>query len=140
MKSKTRKTLFYAIGAGAILGAIYTASDYVDRKNKETPIVATVLPDLGSEFSNGKSLYEANCSGCHGVSLGGKKGLGPPFVHRYYAPGHHSDVAFYRAVSQGVTAHHWQFGDMPAIGTLTREDTSQLISYIRAVQRANGII
>ncbi len=140
MKSKSKKTLLYSVGAVIFLGAIYVAIDYADRKNKETPIVVTVVPDLGSEFSKGKSLYETNCSGCHGVSLGGKKGMGPPFVHGYYAPGHLSDVAFYRAVSQGVIAHHWQFGNMPAVGVLTEEETSEVIGYIRAVQRANGII
>ena len=139
MRDKTKKTLIYILGVGVFLGAIYAATDYADRKNKETPIVVTILPDLGSEFSNGKSLYETNCSVCHGVSLGGKKGLGPPFVHGYYAPGHHSDIAFYRAVSQGVIAHHWQFGDMPAVSALTQEDASEVINYIRAVQRANDI-
>lgn len=139
MKANKYKKLIYIISAGVILGAIYFATDYADRKNKESPIVVTVLPDLGADFSNGKTLYETNCSGCHGVSLGGKKGMGPPFVHGYYAPGHHSDVAFYRAISQGVIAHHWQFGNMPAVIALTQEDASDVISYIRAVQRANGI-
>ncbi len=70
---KIKKRLYYAVSAGLVLGVIYTATNYADRKNKDTPIVVTSLPDLSSNFTNAKSLYETNCSGCHGISLGGKK-------------------------------------------------------------------
>ena len=56
MRDKTKKTLIYILGVGVFLGAICAATDYADRKNKETPIVVTILHDLGSEFSSGKSL------------------------------------------------------------------------------------
>jgi len=39
----------------------------------------------------------------------------------------------------GVRAHHWSFGNMPAVEGLTRADVKMIIAYIRELQRANGI-
>jgi hypothetical protein len=39
----------------------------------------------------------------------------------------------------GVQAHHWRFGNMLAIEGLTRGDVTMIITYIRELQRANGI-
>jgi len=97
------------------------------------------MPNLDVSYAKGETLYQTNCSTCHGTSLGGRKGLGPPFVHGYYTPSNHSDIAFYRAVELGVTAHHWQFGNMPAVPSMSKSDATEIIKYIRAVQRDNGI-
>jgi hypothetical protein len=43
------------------------------------------------------------------------------------------------AVALGVQAHHWRFGNMLAIEGLTRGDVTMIITYIRELQRANGI-
>lgn len=48
-------------------------------------------------------------------------------------------MAFQMAVAQGVRAHHWPFGDMPPQAGLTREDVGNIVAYVRALQRANGI-
>jgi len=46
-----KKTLLYAIGAGAILGAIYMASVYVDRKKtRRLPSLRPYYPTLGRNF------------------------------------------------------------------------------------------
>ena len=39
----------------------------------------------------------------------------------------------------GVRAHHWKFGNMPAIENLTRSDVTAIVAYVRELQRANGI-
>jgi hypothetical protein len=39
----------------------------------------------------------------------------------------------------GVQAHHWSFGNMPAVEGLTRGDVKMIIKYIRELQRENGI-
>jgi hypothetical protein len=48
-------------------------------------------------------------------------------------------MAFVLAAAQGVRAHHWGFGNMPAIEGVTNEDVVQITAYVRALQRANGI-
>ena len=138
-KQKQKKQLPLVVGITALFGVLFTLSVFLDRKTKETPIVATTMPELAFSYAQGETLYQANCSTCHGPTLGGRKGLGPPFVHGYYKPSHHGDIAFYRAVEQGVTAHHWQFGNMPPVPSLSKSDVEQIIKYIRAVQRDNGI-
>ncbi|MGI9408276.1 MAG: c-type cytochrome [Hyphomicrobiaceae bacterium] len=91
-----------------------------------------------SAAQNGRKLFDANCSVCHGANASGT-GNGPPLVHLIYEPGHHSDASFYRAAEFGVQGHHWPFGNMPAIKTVTRDDVTNIISYVRELQRANGI-
>ncbi|MDX1690740.1 MAG: cytochrome c [Acidimicrobiia bacterium] len=86
----------------------------------------------------GAELFQANCAECHGVDLTGTD-TGPPLLHRYYAPNHHADEAFQRAVLVGVVAHHWDFGPMEPVDGLDRADVSLIIEYVRAEQEAAGI-
>jgi mono/diheme cytochrome c family protein len=136
---KTSWTPPVIIGIAILVGGAYLLLTFMNRGDDENSIVETTLPAFDESYAQGQSLYQSNCSTCHGATLGGKKGSGPPFVHGYYKPGHHADIAFYRAINTGVTAHHWQFGNMPAIPSLTKTDAGEIIRYIRAVQRANGI-
>ncbi len=138
MKKKNSRN-FWIVSGVVLLGAAYALSEFIDGKNEETPIVVTTLPEIEGSYANGQLLYQSNCMSCHGEALGGKKGLGPPFVHGYYKPGHHADIAFYRAIKLGVTAHHWQFGNMPPVPSLSEADAAEIIKYIRFVQRSNGI-
>jgi hypothetical protein len=48
-------------------------------------------------------------------------------------------MAFVLAAKQGVRAHHWRFGNMPAVEGVSDEDVLQITDYVRALQRANGI-
>jgi hypothetical protein len=48
-------------------------------------------------------------------------------------------MAFVLAAQNGVRAHHWTFGDMPAVKGVTQADVLDVIAYVRALQRENGI-
>ena len=86
----------------------------------------------------GARLFEARCSACHGVVAGGTE-MGPALVHAVYAPSHHADFSFYRAVEFGVRAHHWPFGNMERLEGVSRADVGAIIRYVRWLQRAAGI-
>lgn len=103
-------------------------------------LVGIDLPDaLSPEAVMGKRAFDATCAACHGPDATGKRGFGPPLVHRIYEPSHHGDMAFQMAVQNGVRAHHWKFGDMPPQPGLTRADVANIVAYVRELQRANGI-
>lgn len=90
------------------------------------------------EFKKGEALFNANCASCHG-ERGVGTSQGPPFVHKIYEPNHHGNAAFQRAAAMGVRAHHWQFGDMPKISTVTSVEVDEIIKYVRWLQRQAGI-
>ena len=105
----------------------------------EAMVQVTPPGGLAPEEQIGKRAFDAVCAECHGPNAAGREGMGPPLVHDYYKPSHHADMAFVMAVQNGVRAHHWTFGDMPAQSGLTGADVKAIIAYVRAVQRANGI-
>lgn len=90
------------------------------------------MPETGAQ------LFDTNCAGCHGAGASGTD-KGPPLVNKIYEPGHHSDASFIRAVRQGVQSHHWSFGDMPPIPSVTDDQINQIVSFVRALQVKNGI-
>ena len=94
--------------------------------------------DLPTELKDGETKFNTFCSPCHGVQAVGTA-QGPPLVHKIYEPSHHADFAFQRAAAQGVKAHHWKFGNMPKIEGVTADDVTQIIAYIRWLQRQAGI-
>lgn len=95
-------------------------------------------PMQPSDLEQGAGRYDALCAGCHGIGAVGTQ-QGPPLVHDLYVPGHHRDSAFRRAISQGVEAHHWPFGNMPPVPDVTPEDAAEIIKYIRALQNSAGL-
>jgi len=97
-----------------------------------------VEKELPLEFKEGETKFNTFCSPCHGEQGSGTP-QGPPLVHKIYEPNHHADMAFQRAAAQGVKAHHWQFGNTPKIEGVTTGDVTQIISYIRWLQRQAGI-
>ncbi|WP_372992107.1 cytochrome c [Sulfitobacter sp.] len=103
-------------------------------------IVSVTLPNAFTHNAQiGQQAYDTNCAACHGINAAGREGIAPPLVHIIYEPSHHADESFQRAVSLCVRAHHWPFGDMPAVEGLTRGDVTLITAYIRELQRANGI-
>ncbi len=86
----------------------------------------------------GGELFGASCAVCHGPDLRGSQ-TGPPLLVPTYAPNHHGDEAFQRAVEFGVPTHHWNFGDMAPVAGLSRDDVSQIVAYVRTMQEAEGI-
>ncbi len=131
------------IGLGAVValnlkGGTETAS--VQPTPTGDAIVAVTIPtSLTDQEKQGQTAYNAVCAACHGENGAGRKGMGPPFVHVIYEPSHHGDMAFAIAVQNGVRAHHWPFGNMPPQAGLTGVDVANIVSYVRAVQRTNGI-
>jgi len=105
------------------------------------PIVKIEIPGQLSEIAMlGKQAFDIKCASCHGENAVGQNGVAPPLVHKIYEPNHHGDESFQRAVAMGVRAHHWKFGNMPAIEGLTRADVKAIIAYVRELQRHNGIM
>ena len=98
--------------------------------------VVNAAGDVKIPFSYGlgKQLYDENCSSCHGVKLDGTD-KGPPLIHAFYKPSHHGDGAFYNAALKGVRAHHWNFGDMPAVKGMTRRMMDKIVPYVRFYQQ-----
>jgi hypothetical protein len=82
-------------------------------------------------------MYEESCASCHG-NWGKGSEKGPPLMHNFYKPSHHGDTAFYRAALSGARAHHWKFGDMPAVEGMTREKMDKIVPYIRWLQDKSG--
>ncbi|UWQ63167.1 cytochrome c [Leisingera caerulea] len=104
------------------------------------PLTAVQLPpDLSDTAKIGKRAFDAVCAECHGDNAAGRNGMGPPLVHKIYEPSHHGDAAFLLAVRNGVSAHHWKFGNMPAQQGLTDADVKGITRYVRELQQANGI-
>ncbi len=100
--------------------------------------VAVTVPQLSGAAASGKVVFDRNCVACHGANAAGGQG-GPPLVHKIYEPGHHADISFVLAVKNGVRQHHWSFGSMPPIPGVSEAEVGQIITYVRTLQRANGI-
>ena len=49
------------------------------------------------------------------------------------------EKAFLIAATQGVRAHHWGFGNMPPVTGVSERQVSDIVAYVREVQKANGI-
>lgn len=100
-----------------------------------------VMPPKGfaPDPARGAALFQKHCIECHGRDARGTP-RGPSLLHPGYGPGHHSDLAFYIAIQQGVGQHHWQFGDMKAIPALSPEEAGHVIGWIRNEQRNARVI
>lgn len=131
---------FTAIIVAVLIGGIFAIFFGIyESDNQGDPIVQVKLPkNLPPEAIAGRELFEKNCSTCHGKNAGGSSN-GPPLVHGIYKPNHHSDESFYGAAKNGVRGHHWPFGNMPPVADVTQMDVKQIISYVRTLQRENGI-
>ncbi len=111
---------------------------YQTRESGDAERVSESEPALSNMARAGEELFNANCSVCHGMNASGTS-QGPTFIDRIYHPGHHPDFSFRNAVSNGVTQHHWVFGDMPPVDGVSSEEVDKIICYVRELQRANGI-
>ena len=126
---------------GAIVYSLRPLGNNEATAEEGAPIVKIEIPRQLSEIATlGKQAFDIKCASCHGQDAVGQNGIAPPLVHKIYKPNHHGDETFQRAVAMGVRAHHWKFGNMPAIEGLTRADVKAIIAYVRELQRHNGIM
>jgi len=147
-KGNRMKRLVFAMALlAAAVGAFVLIQPDTDRSETELTnqlqgdaMVAVVIPATFSEQEQiGKRAFETACADCHGANAQGRQGIAPPLVHKIYEPGHHGDGAFILAAQNGVRAHHWRFGDMPPVRGVTKVEVMNIVAYIRALQRENGI-
>ncbi|MEM5544507.1 cytochrome c [Sulfitobacter sp. AS92] len=137
-----KKTGVAAVAAVAAIGGYmwWSAEDAPAPTASGDTMVAVNLPDSLSEAAQiGARAFETKCSACHGANGAGREGSGPPLIHKIYEPSHHGDGAFMVAASNGVRQHHWSFGSMPPVEGITQAEVESIVTYVREVQRANGI-
>ena len=134
-----KRTLTIVIAIVAIAGAAYyflnSATGDKTASNNASNIK---VPKLSLSQTDGEKLFEGYCSDCHGKAGSGTD-QGPPLIHKIYEPNHHGDFSFVSAAKNGVRAHHWQFGNMVPVEGIKDDEIKLIISYVRAVQRENGI-
>lgn len=121
-----------------IIGCTENGTSAVESSAPGPTAQVSAEKNLPTEFKDGEAKFNAFCSSCHGAQATGTA-QGPPLVHKIYEPSHHADFAFQRAAAQGVKAHHWKFGNMPKVEGVTADDVTQIIGYIRWLQRQAGI-
>ena len=137
---------FWSVGTALLFSLISTACTTPEPEPQSAPAPVDEIQVLLREFAatsppevaQGKTLFEQNCSVCHGPAGDGTT-LGPPLVHIIYEPNHHGDAAFLLAARNGVRAHHWRFGDMPPLPAVTDQMVVEIVGYIRWLQRQVGI-
>lgn len=134
-KMMTPKTLA-VFGGALVLAAL--AYWFIAPKAMHRAANEVRLPELSQTAKLGKRDFDNNCASCHGTNATGSSN-GPPLVHKIYNPGHHSDVAFFRAVALGSRQHHWGFGDMPPLPHVSERQVARIVAYVRELQAANGI-
>jgi mono/diheme cytochrome c family protein len=137
--TNTRNLISVLLLLGAFAAYWMFASGETAGGESPAPMVNVVVPNLTSVAKIGEQLFNQNCAVCHGANAAGTQGMGPPLIHIIYESNHHGDASFVIAVKNGVRAHHWSFGNMPAIDGVSEDDVGLIIQYVRELQRANGI-
>ncbi|MAY28402.1 MAG: cytochrome c [Aurantimonas coralicida] len=135
---RASKATIAAVAGALAIGAFIVWRTLSGGPASNAHIVAVTVPQLSVRAERGQELFAANCAACHGENAGGTE-QGPPLIHRVYEPNHHGDQAFLIAVTQGVRAHHWGFGSMPPVVGVSERQVADIVAYVRAVQKANGI-
>ena len=134
-------TFFRPMGEHMASGSHMSAPQMSEGSGAQSTPIATglTIPNLSVVEKLGERTFNENCAVCHGKNGAGNEGAGPPLVHIIYEPSHHGDMSFQLAVKNGVRAHHWPFGNMPPIPDVLEGEVANIIAYIRALQRVNGI-
>lgn len=136
---------FFVIGVAVFIGKQFVPGEQDPHSVQATsgeqgaPLAVVKVPALSAAAEVGKVAFEANCASCHGVNAAGQDGVAPPLVHKIYEPNHHGDASFALAAKNGVRAHHWRFGNMAQIKGVSGQDLDNIVVYVRALQRENGI-
>ena len=109
-----------------------------DTRDTEFNTMRGLYVETGAQLAEGERRYNRNCRPCHGA-LGTGTQAGPPLVHEIYEPSHHSDAAFRLAITRGVRAHHWSFGNMLPVPGLDSAAIAGVTAYVRWLQQKAGI-
>ena len=128
------------IGGMAALGAIGLLwfMGALGHQHESSAVRPSPRKPVPPEFVAGEALFHTHCAVCHGASAAGTE-LGPSFLSKVYVPSHHSDASFHLAVKQGVRAHHWNFGNMPALPHVAEAEVTQIIAYVRWLQQQAAV-
>ncbi len=139
---KAALVAFGVVTLAALLTVAACGGDDTPAPTSSVPQAGSQAPPSSSGLSEmaraGESVFDANCSVCHGVGAVGTK-QGPPLLDRVYHPGHHPDASFRNAVRNGVQSHHWEFGDMAPVPGVSADEIEEVICYVRETQRAKGL-
>ena len=143
---RIRQSPLHRTPAALLLGLVWVFSACAaDRGGQDPAELERLRVDLAARADAtpehllaGKGVFDATCVSCHGPAGGGSI-LGPPLAHEFYKPSHHADIAFLFAIQRGVRAHHWRFGDMPAVEGVDQQQAEQVVAYIRWLQQGVGI-
>jgi mono/diheme cytochrome c family protein len=136
LKAKWMLSIGGIVGLG-VLGLLWLTGTL--HLEPESPSVQPLTsPSVPLEVATGQALFTTHCAVCHGASAGGTV-QGPSLLSSIYAPSHHSDMSFSLAVKHGARAHHWAFGDMPAVPHVSDEEVAQITRYVRWLQQQSGV-
>ena len=134
---QTKWILSAIAGAVVVTVLVYAMSSNKEKspqsESRAPPVVIDVTEPrfLNAPARLGRQLYLKKCLSCHGKSGRGSRN-GPPLV--LYRDYHHDDEKFAIAIRSGVKQHHWNFGDMPPIESVTEQEIVNVTAYIRAIQ------
>ncbi len=87
-----------------------------------------------ADLHRGEVVFNTYCLSCHGLHGAGVAGAGPALVDALFEPARISDEAFLSAMDRGASQRNFNFGAMPPVQRLSREDASQVVSYVRWLQ------
>ena len=85
----------------------------------------------------GVTAFAGECIRCHGRLAGGT-GRGPNLIHPDYGPSVRSDAQLRRSVREGMPGRRG-YDAMPAFPDLSKRRLERMITFVRELQRANGI-
>ena len=132
-----RTGITVAVAAFALTLLMSTLACNASPAERATPEPLAASTPMSVVYS-GADSFANRCAVCHGAMADGTD-VGPPLVNKLYEVGHHPDFSFRNAVNNGVTAHHWHFGDMPPIPNVMAAEIDAIICHVRDLQRASGI-
>ncbi len=115
-----------------VIGLAVGTRTIIDAANRPTQNEPNPIPASDESIANGRQLYLANCSSCHGV---GGAGDGPAAAGMLPRPGGlaaavggSSDAALSYQIANGIAGT-----DMPSFATtLSENDRWELVNYLRA--------
>ena len=81
----------------------------------------------------GKQLFQRHCADCHATDGSGTI-AGPSLHHEFYLSDNMSRKDFHQAVTEGVPAQRWSFGDMPGTDALSFNEIELIARYVRELQ------